>query len=705
MMNFAQRIDFDSLMEPVALRLLGEPNQKHGSVWRYGRRGSLAIDVRKGTWFDHEGNIGGGVFDLIRRAGHDQPAAWLRREGLMAAQPIVIDRTRSKLVKTYDYTTEAGELLFQVARFEPKDFRQRRPDGNGGWIWSLGDTRRVPYLLPELRKAVAAGETIYIPEGEKDVESLRAIGFAATTNPGGIKKWRDEYASYLRGADVVVLPDNHSEGREHGDQIVASLLGIARRIRVLDIGQHWAECPEKGDISDWLAGCGTAEKLRAMVTALPEVAAPTDNHSSAAEPTLVANVALVAWPTMADAAYHGVAGEIVNTVKPHTEADPVAILIQLLTCAGNIIGNCPYYQIEGTRHHANLFSVLVGRSSKARKGTALDRISSIISVADDRWYSERVKGGLSSGEGFIDPVRDEVKKWNAREGAWEIVDPGVPDKRLLVIEPELASVFMHNDRQGNSLSPLMRKTWDGGILATMTRSNPLRATGAHISVVGHITVEELRAKLVGTELANGFANRFLFMLVKRSNELPFGGEGLPDEAIVALGEKLKAVIDVAKKLGRVGWTSDAAESWKKVYPHLSAEKPGLLGAVTARAEAQCVRLALVYTLLDGKVNIEVPHLDAALAVWDYAETSAAHIFGSSLGDTVADDIFRALQHAGRVGMTRSAIRDLFARHQSADRIGAALALLASKGRARMEIRQSGGRPNEIWTATGPHQHG
>src|SRR6476660_7535014 len=228
----------------------------------------------------------------------------------------------------------------------------------------------------------------------------------------------------------------------------------------------------------------------------------------------------------------------------------------------NIIGNCPYYQIEGTRHHANLFSVLVGRSSKARKGTALDRISSIIRVVDDRWYSERIKGGLSSGEGFIDPVRDEVKKWNVKEGSWEIVDPGVSDKRLLVIEPELASVFMHSERQGNSLSPLMRKAWDGGILATMTRNNPLRATGAHISVVGHITMEELRAKLVRTEMANGFANRCLFMLVKRANELPFGGVALSDEIIAGLGEKLKTAIDVARKLGRIGWTVDAAEAWK-----------------------------------------------------------------------------------------------------------------------------------------------
>ena len=346
-MNFAQKIDFDALMEPVALRLLGEPAQKHGKEWRYGSRGSLAIDIKKGTWFDHEANKGGGVFDLIRRQGYEQPAAWLSAEGLIA-RPHVPSHIVPKIIKVYPYTDESGALLFQVVRYEPKGFRQRRPDGHGNWIWNLQDTRRVPYQLPNLIKAVASGQTIYIPEGEKDVESLRAIGLAATTNPGGTNKWRDEYSGYLHGADVVVLPDNHAEGREHADQIVTSLRSIAKRIRILDIGKHWAECPDKGDISDWLAGGGTAEKLRAIASTLPEVSASADTHSSAAEPTLVANVALAAWPTMADAAYHGVAGEIVNTIKPHTEADPVAILIQLLTCAGNIIGNCPYYQIEGT---------------------------------------------------------------------------------------------------------------------------------------------------------------------------------------------------------------------------------------------------------------------------------------------------------------------------------------------------------------------
>jgi hypothetical protein len=118
---------------------------------------------------------------------------------------------------------------------------------------------------------------------------------------------------------------------------------------------------------------------------------------------------------MGDDAYHGLAGAVVRAIESHTEADPVAILIQFLTCAGNIIGNHAHHQIEGTRHHANLFGVLVGESSKARKGTALGRVLSIVKIADDRWHNERTKGGLSSGEGFINEVRDEVHRWNAKE--------------------------------------------------------------------------------------------------------------------------------------------------------------------------------------------------------------------------------------------------------------------------------------------------
>jgi hypothetical protein len=403
------------------------------------------------------------------------------------------------------------------------------------------------------------------------------------------------------------------------------------------------------------------------------------------------------WPKLDDAALHGIAGKIVQTLEPHTESDPVAILIQTLALAGNVVGRNAYYQVESDRHHANLFAVLTGASSKARKGTSAGRVTAIVKFADERWSDDRVKGGLSSGEGLINEVRDAVHKWDAKKQTSSVVDPGITDKRLMIFEPEFASALNCCERHGNTLSPLIRQAWDGGKLSTLTRTAPLTATGAHISIVGHITVDELRARLTRTDAANGFANRFLFPLVKRSKELPFGGD-LKDSDVQQLGEDLKQAVIKAQAVGRVMMTESAKDEWKEVYSVLSADRPGLLGSVTARAEAQAVRLAMIYALLDGEEHIDLHHLRAGLAIWKYCEASAAHIFGDSLGDPLADEIQRALRQAGAGGMTRTAIRDLFGRHQTADRIGASLGLLSKRGRARAEVKQTGGRPVEMWFA-------
>jgi hypothetical protein len=412
----------------------------------------------------------------------------------------------------------------------------------------------------------------------------------------------------------------------------------------------------------------------------------------------LASLASLEWPVLDDAAFYGLSGEIVRTIEPHSEADPVALLIQFQTLAGNLIGRTAYYRVEDDRHHANLFTVLVGESSKARKGTSMGRVRAIAKIADQAWSDDRLKGGLSSGEGFINEVRDERREWDKKEGREEVVDPGITDKRLMIVEAEFASALAVMERAGNTLSPLIRRAWDGEKLSTLTKHAPLCATGAHVSIIGHITIDELRARLTRTEAANGFANRFLFPLVRRSKELPFGGS-LDDSVTLALGERLRQKIASAKPVGRVEMTDAAQEQWRAVYSKLSAAQPGLLGAVVARGEAQVVRLALIYSLLDASQQIGVPQLEAALAVWEYCESSAAFIFGDLLGDPVADEIARALQHAGQEGMSRTAIRDLFGRNRAGDRIGAALALLATQGRARMETRKTSGHPAEVWVAT------
>jgi hypothetical protein len=246
------------------------------------------------------------------------------------------------------------------------------------------------------------------------------------------------------------------------------------------------------------------------------------------------------------------------------------------------------------------------------------------------------------------------------------------------------------------LSSEIRLAWDGGKLAKLTRHSPIKASNPHISVIGHITADELRARLTRTDMANGFCNRFLFCMVRRSKLLPFGGH-LSEDEIHGLGDRTIAAVNAARTVERVQMTDQACEHWARIYEELSDGKPGLYGAITARAEAQVVRLALTYALLDGAKAIDLPHLKAALAVWDYAEASAAYVFGDTVGDPVADEILRTLRQA-ESGLTRTFIHGMFGRHKSADGISAALGILIRAGRIRSGSVTTKGRPAEIYFA-------
>ena len=436
-----------------------------------------------------------------------------------------------------------------------------------------------------------------------------------------------------------------------------------------------------------------------MTAAPPEVVASADTPSSGSIADQNSRPYFVepAWPTMDDAARYGLAGDVVRTIGPHTESDPVAILIQFLTVFGNIIGNAPHYLVESDRHPANLFAVLVGASSKGRKGTAAGRVRAVAKFADETWATERTASGLSSGEGLVNAVRNPVKKWNAKDRVEEVVDPGVIDKRLMVVEPEFAGALATMERHGNTLSSVIRNAWDGHRLQTLTKNSPLKADGAHISIVAHITETEARARLTRTDMANGFANRFQFFYVRRSQFLAHGGN-LNETELAKLGERTKEAVEFARGTGRVVMTPEANAAWEAAYRELSAERPGLLGAVVARAEAQVVRLALIYALLDQSSSIDVAHLEAPMAVWAYAEESAVRIFGDSLGDPLADEISLALRRSGS-GMTRSEIHGRFGRHRSGEQVSAALTLLLKAGRAKFSTESTGGRPAETWSAT------
>jgi len=174
---------------------------------------------------------------------------------------------RGQVVATYPYQDETGTLLFEVVRFEPKAFRQRRPDGKGGWIWSVSSVRKVPFRLPELLVAVKEGRRVIIAEGEKDVLALVQASFVATCNSGGAGKWPSDFAAYFKGADVVVIADKDAPGRAHAHDVAAKLLGVPAAVRVIELPDVGGK-PVK-DAADYFQAGETAAQLDAIANEAP----------------------------------------------------------------------------------------------------------------------------------------------------------------------------------------------------------------------------------------------------------------------------------------------------------------------------------------------------------------------------------------------------------------------------------------------------
>jgi hypothetical protein len=224
-------------------------------------------------------------------------------------------------------------------------------------------------------------------------------------------------------------------------------------------------------------------------------------------------------------------------------------------------------------------------------------------------------------------------------------------------------------------------------------------THPHISVLGQITIDELQRKLDEGAMMSGFANRFLYACARRSKLLPHGG-ALDPNHITRLGEATLAALTTARSRTLMTMTQAANMLWRAIYPKLSADVPGLLGAATARGDAQTLRLSMLYALLDQTPQIDAVHLRAALALWTYCEASACYIFGDFTGDPLADAILRMLRSAGAAGMSRWDISNSLGRNTPADKIEVALGRLFAAGKARRDKQKLNGpgRAKEMWFA-------
>jgi Bifunctional DNA primase/polymerase, N-terminal len=520
-------------------------------------------------------------------------------------------------------------------------------------------------------------------EGQRDEAALALCGLLL-----GCGRWTAEEADRFVRLVARLAADEEWRQRGKGRQTAEKLeagqpvmggTALAARLRgdgarVVAQVAAWLELAEAG------GGGGGAPGS-------PDALSSLSSLSSLLSQSDARDIPLALHP---DASY-GLAGELVRAIEPHTEADPAALLIQFLAAFGNLVGRRAYFQAEQDLHYPNLFVVLVGQTAKGRKGTSWGqavRLFNLCPSAGD-WLGGHVTSGLSSGEGLIHLLRDRLSGAAGSDdegddpplGAWSgAPDPADPlglKKRLLVRESEFAAVLKMFMREGNTLSAVLRQAWDGDTLGVITKKDRARASGAHVSVIGHITREELVRYLSQTEAANGLGNRFLWLCVRRSKLLPDGG-ALDAVDLGPLRDCLESALAFVATLAHHRLTRDpqARTLWHAVYPRLSEGSPGLVGALTARAEAQVMQLACVYALLDCARVIRVEHLRAALAVWDYAEASVRAIFGPALGDTTADAILRVLR-ATPAGLSRTDLFALFGRHTSAAELARALGMLRS----------------------------
>jgi Bifunctional DNA primase/polymerase, N-terminal len=385
-----------------------------------------------------------------------------------------------------------------------------------------------------------------------------------------------------------------------------------------------------------------------------------DNLSPKTPTNVICKPVAPEWPKpMESQAFCGVAGDFVRLMEPNTEADPTALLANFLVCCGWLFGREAWAIADGKKHYPVEFALTTGATGSGRKGTATGRVREVLEGVDP-FFSACVLSGLSSGEGLIKGV-------SATDGRTEV-------RRYLAVLPEFASLLSVMTRQGNTMSAVLREAWDCERLRVLTRKETLDADNVNISVIAHVTREELLNNLTATDRANGFANRFLILLVRRSKFLP---EGADEVNLRGITSRLHEAMAKAKGRGLIQRDASARELWCNEYPRLTSGYDGLRGALCGRAEAHVLRLSLLYALLDSSGLIRSEHLEAALAFWDYCARSVDTIFGVSSGDPEENKILAALKDGP---MTMSDLHRVFGNNRDPDWIRGKISKLVRSGR-------------------------
>ena len=406
------------------------------------------------------------------------------------------------------------------------------------------------------------------------------------------------------------------------------------------------------------------------------------------------------WPALDEAALLGIIGEFVNKAIENSEADPAAVLLTLLPALGIVIGSDTYFEVGDTKHPARLNTLLVGATSRARKGTSAGPVERALEMLPLGLSIRVTPGPVASGEGLIYHVRDAGEQ-KGEDG--QPIDPGVLDKRLLVIEQEYGRTLKAMNKDNSTLATTIRAAFDRGNLDPLTKFNRIKATGAHIGIVGHITNEELQKDLKSVEIFSGTMNRSLIGCARRSKEvprpLPLDTKWLEDYV-----GRLSTRLIRAQNLGAVEFSSETASMWDIIYSTLTRDEPGLIGALICRNEALTLRLGLLYAVLgewEDRPLIQPKHLQCALAVIAYSNDSVRYLYGSPQMDNrkekLCQRILTAVCKSPENKLTQTELHEALGKKISGNDLRNALMQLQSAGKLTQAKRIGG--PSKGATAT------
>lgn len=642
-----------------------------------------------------------------------------------APQPPRCHAQHGQASALWRYADAQGRTFGYVARFEIPEGKVVLPlcfgqygTGRPQWAWKALPEPRPLYNLPSLT-ALSDDAPVLLVEGEKTADAAQRLfpHCAVLTWSGGANAVSKADWSPLAGRAVIIWPDNDEPGFKAALEIAALLKSIASSVHIV---LPSVSLPEKWDVADQPPeGFDLQESLNAAMLAQDfcrSVSSRNGGHVAAIQvdtppPALdTDDLTLKEWPRFSWDACPGLLGDFVRLATRNSEADPAAVCITALVRFGAEVysyggrsGLGPHFYIGETIHPPRLFAVICGNSSKARKGTSRHPVTKLFGrehcqPADFKAWGvalpARESGGpLSTGEGLAHHVRDESDEERERH---QRQNPNEPirekgDKRLIILDEEFASGLACTKREGNTLSMGIRCFWDSGDYAPLTKNNPVTVRAAHISILTHITMQELAVCLGEVQAVNGFGNRFLWICARRAKLVPLPSR-MPDAELAPLQRELWRLVGLAQRRGTMTMTPPAVTLWESLYTELSQEHSGLAGSIINRAEAQSLRLALIYALLEGAERIAENHLHAALAMWNYAQESALYIFGDRVADPLEEKVLAALK-AGP--LTATELSAALNRHVPRERLQPLLQQLEGQQRISILKQKNVGRPRLI----------